>query len=103
MTKVNPKDLRRAEDKISALEKERDLLRTSLENEKNAAKKEIQKIRDEVANSPKVDIKKYKTLELERDGLVKQLDDSGKMLARRHDESSGIVSPSASTSKQRFA
>ncbi|MDB6026389.1 MAG: hypothetical protein JWM68_2612, partial [Verrucomicrobiales bacterium] len=91
---VNPRDLKKAEDRITTLEKERDLLRTNLEEQKAREKKLVQQVRDEVSKATKKDAQRLATLEDEHSALLQKYDAMNKQItsadARRAQETKAI-------------
>ncbi len=79
---VNPRELRKAEDRIVALEKERDLLRANLEEQKGREKKIAQQVREEVAKATKEDAKRIASLEAQQDVLLQKLDTAKKEVSQ---------------------
>ncbi len=85
LTKADPRALAKAEDRINALEKERDLLKTTLEEQKSREKKVSQQVREEVAKATKQNLDKIARLELDQDELAKKNEAINKQLAAAED------------------
>lgn len=78
---INPRELKKAEDRISALEKERDLLKTNLEEQKAREKKIAAEVRAEVSNTNKKEAQRLGRLELDHEELLQKYDSAKKQIA----------------------
>jgi Tfp pilus assembly protein PilF len=78
---VSPREMKKAEDRISALEKERDLLKTSLEEQKAKEKKIAQQAREDAVKGSKNDSQRLAGLELEHGNLRLKYDALNKQFA----------------------